>query len=70
MGCLVRAAGFVDVCVSEQPQWYAAERRLWDRVGLEAPDDAAVRALQLEARLVLETFDQLRRVLVTGRKPG
>jgi len=43
---------------------------LWDRVGLEAPDDAAVRALQLEARLVLETFDQLRRVLVTGRKPG
>jgi SAM-dependent methyltransferase len=71
LGAELANAGFIDVCVCEQAEWYEQERRLWRAVAaVDDPTDAAVRSLRTEARAVLETFDQLRRVLVTGRKPG
>ncbi|MEU7871517.1 class I SAM-dependent methyltransferase [Dactylosporangium sp. NPDC049140] len=59
-------AGFTGVEVHNKPDWRRAERSLWEEA-LEAPeDDAAVRALQDEARRSLATFDSMRRVFATA----
>jgi SAM-dependent methyltransferase len=63
-------AGLVDVVVEERPNWYAAERRLWElALALDAPDDPAVASMQEEAASALESFDRRRRVMASGRAP-
>jgi SAM-dependent methyltransferase len=64
-------AGLVDVVVADKPDWYAAERRLWQMaVGLGDTGDPAVASMQHEGASALATFDKRRRVLATGRAPG
>lgn len=64
-------AGFERVEVTGKPQWYDAERTLWEAV-LEADGDGdpALDSLQREARRALDTFDVKRRVLATATCPA
>jgi SAM-dependent methyltransferase len=62
-------AGFVDVEVRERPAWREAERAMWEAAIAAVDSDAAVRAMQAEARRSLDTFDSLRRVFATATAP-
>ncbi|MGH3978117.1 MAG: hypothetical protein ACRDRZ_03805 [Pseudonocardiaceae bacterium] len=67
----IRAAGFA-VREEEHPPWMDVQRRVFE-LALEAGDpgdDAALRALQDEARSILPIHDELRRVLVVAQAPG
>jgi SAM-dependent methyltransferase len=60
-------AGFEQIEVTGKPDWYAAERRLWETaVHADANDDPALVSLQREGRRALATFDVKRRVLATA----
>jgi len=64
------AVGFVDIQVSDMPEWRQAERAMWEAVvAAWADSDAAVQALQAEGRRSLEAFDSLRRVFATASAP-
>jgi len=61
-------AGFVDVLVSERPQWREAERRMWtEAAALDPGDDPALRSLHDEGVRVLAHFDRARRVMASAR---
>jgi SAM-dependent methyltransferase len=64
-------AGFEQIEVTDKPDWYAAERTLWE-VALQAgaSGDPALVSLQEEATQALATFDVKRRVLATATAPG
>jgi SAM-dependent methyltransferase len=63
-------AGFSEVEVSSRPDWYDAERRLWEfTIEADADDDPALVSLQEEGKRALETFDVKRRVFATAAAP-
>jgi hypothetical protein len=60
-------AGFGQIEVTGKPDWYAAERRLWETaVQADANDDPALVALQREGARALATFDVKCRVFATA----
>lgn len=64
-------AGFADVEVADRPAWREVERALWQEAVTIAPgDDPTLRSLRNEGLRKLDTFDAIRRVLVTARAPG
>jgi SAM-dependent methyltransferase len=63
-------AGFEQIEVAEKPDWYAAERGLWEAaVQADANGDPALASLQREGTRALATFDVKRRVLATATAP-
>jgi SAM-dependent methyltransferase len=64
-------AGFEQIEVTEKPDWYAAERTLWE-AALQAgtSGDPALVSLQEEATQALAAFDVKRRVLATATAPA
>jgi SAM-dependent methyltransferase len=63
-------AGFEQIEVTEKPDWYAAERALWQAaLQADAGGDPALASLQKEATEVLAAFDSRRRVLATATAP-
>jgi len=64
-------AGFEQIEVTEKPDWYAAERTLWE-AALQAgtSGDPALASLQQEATQALAAFDIKRRVLATATAPA
>ncbi|GAB2813929.1 class I SAM-dependent methyltransferase [Lentzea nigeriaca] len=63
-------AGFVDVEVTEKPDWQAIEKRFWlESLALDAGDDLAIQSMQDEARRVLAASDGRRRVLARAVAP-
>jgi SAM-dependent methyltransferase len=64
-------AGFEQIEVTGKPDWYAAERGLWQAaVQVDADGDSGLVALREEGTHALETFDAKRRVLATGTAPS
>lgn len=64
-------AGFGQVEVTEKPDWYEAERTLWEAaLQADASGDPALASLQEEATQALAAFDIRRRVLATATAPG
>jgi len=64
-------AGFEQIEVTDKPDWYAAERTLWEAaLQAGASGDPALVSLQEEATKALATFDVKRRVLATATAPG
>jgi SAM-dependent methyltransferase len=63
--------GFEQIEVTGKPDWYAAERALWE-AGLraDASGDPALVALQEECAHALATFDGKRRVFATATAPA
>jgi SAM-dependent methyltransferase len=65
------AAGFEQIEVSEKPDWYAAERSLWEAaVRADASGDPGLAALAEEGAVTLAAFDRKRRVLATATAPA
>lgn len=63
-------AGFEQIEVTEKPDWYAAERTLWEAaLQADAGGDPALVSLQEEATQALAAFDVRRRVLATATAP-
>jgi SAM-dependent methyltransferase len=64
-------AGFEQIDVTEKPDWYAAERTLWEAaLQADASGDPALASLQEEATQALAAFDVRRRVLATATAPA
>jgi hypothetical protein len=64
-------AGFEQIEVTEKPDWYAAERTLWEAaLQADASGDPALASLQEEATQTLAAFDVRRRVLATATAPA
>jgi SAM-dependent methyltransferase len=64
-------AGFEQIEVTEKPDWYAAERTLWEAaLQADASGDPALASLQDEATQALTAFDLRRRVLATATAPA
>jgi SAM-dependent methyltransferase len=64
-------AGFEQIEVTEKPEWYAAERTLWEAAcQADASGDPALVSLQEEATQALAAFDVRRRVLATATAPA
>jgi SAM-dependent methyltransferase len=64
-------AGFEQIEVTEKPDWYAAERTLWEAaLQADARGDPALVSLQEEATQALAAFDVKRRVLATATAPA
>ena len=64
-------AGFEQIEVTDKPDWYAAERTLWEAaLQADASGDPALVSLQEEATQALAAFDVKRRVLATATAPG
>jgi SAM-dependent methyltransferase len=64
-------AGFEQIEVTEKPDWYAAERTLWEAaLQADASGDPALVSLQEEATQALAAFDVKRRVLATATAPA
>jgi hypothetical protein len=65
------AGGLVDVEVTERPDWHAAERGFMVAAAACDPGgDPALQSWHDEGTRVLPVFDQMRRVLATGRAPA
>lgn len=63
--------GFEQIEVTDKPDWYAAERTLWEAaLQADASGDPALVSLQEEATQALAAFDVKRRVLATATAPG
>ena len=63
-------AGFEQIEVTDKPDWYAAERALWEAaLQVDASGDPALVSLQEEATQALAAFDVKRRVLATATAP-
>jgi SAM-dependent methyltransferase len=70
IGAAMAQAGFVDVAVTDMPDWKAAERALWEAaVALDPAGDPALESLHDEGERVLPQMDHVRRVLAVGRIP-
>jgi SAM-dependent methyltransferase len=64
-------AGFEQIEVTGKPDWYAAERALWEAALRADPnDDPALASLREEATRTLATFDSKRRVFATATAPS
>jgi SAM-dependent methyltransferase len=64
-------AGFEQIEVTAKPDWYAAERTLWEAALRADPnDDPALASLREEATRTLATFDSKRRVFATATAPS
>jgi SAM-dependent methyltransferase len=64
-------ADFEQIEVTEKPDWYAAERTLWEAtLQADASGDPALVSLQEEATQALAAFDVKRRVLATATAPA
>jgi SAM-dependent methyltransferase len=64
-------ADFRQIEVTEKPDWYAAERTLWEAaLQADASGDPALASLQQEATQALAAFDVRRRVLATATAPA
>jgi SAM-dependent methyltransferase len=64
------AAGFTDVTVVERRDWREVERGMWqEAVRLDPGEDPALRSLHDEGVRSLATFDLVRRVLGSARRP-
>ena len=64
-------AGLEQIEVADKPDWYAAERTLWEAaLQADASGDPALVSLQEEATQALAAFDVKRRVLATATAPG
>jgi SAM-dependent methyltransferase len=64
-------AGFEQIKVTEKPDWYTAERTLWEAALQADPrGDPALVSLQEEATQALAAFDVRRRVLATATAPA
>ena len=64
------AVGFEQVEVTGKPDWYAAERTLWEAaLRADANGDPALVALKEECAQALATFDSKRRVFATATAP-
>jgi SAM-dependent methyltransferase len=64
-------AGFEQIEVTGKPEWYAAERTLWEAaLRADASGDPALVALQEECAQTLATFDSKRRVFATATAPA
>jgi hypothetical protein len=64
-------AGFGQIEVTEKPDWYAAERTLWEAaLQADASGDPALASLQEEAAGALAAFDARRRMLATATTPA
>jgi SAM-dependent methyltransferase len=71
LACDLREAGFKQIEVTEKPDWYAAERTLWEAaLQADASGDPALVSLQEEATQALAAFDVRRRVLATATAPA
>jgi SAM-dependent methyltransferase len=63
-------AGFEQIEVAGKPDWYAAERALWEAaVQADADGDPGLVSLQREGARALATFDVKRRVFATATAP-
>jgi SAM-dependent methyltransferase len=63
-------AGLEDIEVTVKPDWYAAERALWEAaLAADADGDLALVSLQVEGTRSLQTHDLKRRVLATATAP-
>ena len=63
-------AGLEDIEVTVKPDWYAAERALWEAaLAADADGDLALVSLQAEGTRSLQTHDLKRRVLATATAP-
>lgn len=66
----LRSAGFVDVVVSERPEWHASAKRFWENVVAMGPAaDPALQSTYEEGVRSLPIHDRMRRVLGVGRAP-
>jgi SAM-dependent methyltransferase len=64
------AAGFVDVVVSERPEWHENARQMWSRVTAgERGDDPAMQSSYDEALRSLARHDKMRRIMGTATAP-
>jgi len=71
LACDLLDAGFEHIAVTEKPDWYAAERTLWEAaLQADASGDPALVSLQEEATQALAAFDVRRRVLATATAPA
>lgn len=65
----LQGAGFVDVTVSERPDWRKAERAMWrEAAALDPGDDSALMSFHDEGVRCLEGFDRVRRVMATASR--
>jgi hypothetical protein len=63
-------AGFEQIEVTGKPDWYAAERTLWEAVvQADANGDPALVSLQEEAAQALATFNVKHRVFAAATAP-
>ena len=63
-------AAFVDVVVTERPDWRRQERAMWEEAAaLDPGDDPALRSFHDEGVRSLGTWDALRRVMATATAP-
>jgi ubiquinone/menaquinone biosynthesis C-methylase UbiE len=66
----LRGAGFIDVEVSDRPQWLAYEVAVWqEAVTLDPGDDPALLSFHGEAVRSLENATALRRVMAAATAP-
>src|ERR1700728_1867630 len=70
LGTGFRAAGFIDVEVTDRPHWLACERSVWqEAVALDPGGDPALRSFHDEGLRSLGYSDGLRRVMVAATAP-
>jgi SAM-dependent methyltransferase len=66
----LKAAGFANVVVEAQPQWYEIEWLFWQSVrDLDPAGDPALASTRAEAARTLKAFDRQRRVMATAVAP-
>jgi len=64
-------AGFEQIEVTEKPEWYAAQRALYETVlEADASGDPALTSVRKEATQMLAAFDNMRRVLAIATAPA
>jgi SAM-dependent methyltransferase len=64
------AAGFAQVVTQDKPDWYAAERLLWQAtLATDPAGDAALESLRAEAERAMHTLDRCRRIMTTAVAP-
>jgi SAM-dependent methyltransferase len=70
LGTGFRAAGFIDVEVSDRPHWLACERSVWqEAVALDPGGDPALRSFHDEGVRSLDYSGALRRVMAAATAP-
>jgi len=70
LGTGFRAAGFIDVEVTDRPHWLACERSVWqEAVALDPGGDPALRSFHDEGVRSLEYSSAIRRVMASATAP-